>query len=157
MESHKDKIIKLAQIHASDLLKRRWPNRYIATPILSISACADGLLEMGAIDNKVCSLIGKKLSLVYWVASRIEHKESDKSFDDKSFYNSLAWRKLRYSVLRENESTCKRCGRGLSDGIKLHVDHIKPRSKYPELALDHSNLRVLCEDCNLGKSDSDLE
>ena len=34
----------------------------------------------------------------------------------------------------------------------LHVDHIKPRSKYPELALDPNNLQVLCKDCNLGKS-----
>lgn len=35
---------------------------------------------------------------------------------------------------------------------KLHVDHIKPRSKYPELQLTLSNLQVLCHDCNMGKS-----
>lgn len=33
----------------------------------------------------------------------------------------------------------------------MHVDHIKPRSKYPALELVLSNLQVLCEDCNLGK------
>ena len=38
------------------------------------------------------------------------------------------------------------------DGAKMHVDHIKPRSKYPRLELDFDNLQVLCEDCNLGKS-----
>jgi len=37
----------------------------------------------------------------------------------------------------------------------LHVDHIKPRSKYPELSLTFSNLQILCEDCNFGKSNID--
>ena len=35
----------------------------------------------------------------------------------------------------------------------IHVDHIKPRSKYPKLALDQSNLQPLCETCNLKKGD----
>ena len=38
---------------------------------------------------------------------------------------------------------------------RIHVDHIKPRSKYPELELDINNLQVLCEDCNIGKSNID--
>jgi 5-methylcytosine-specific restriction endonuclease McrA len=37
----------------------------------------------------------------------------------------------------------------------MHVDHIKPRSKYPHLALRESNLQVLCEACNLGKGNWD--
>ena len=37
----------------------------------------------------------------------------------------------------------------------VHVDHIKPRSKYPKLALVKSNLQVMCEDCNLGKVNTD--
>ena len=43
------------------------------------------------------------------------------------------------------------CERSPIDGVKLHVDHIKPRSKYHELELDFNNLQILCEDCNLGK------
>ena len=35
--------------------------------------------------------------------------------------------------------------------VKLHVDHIKPVSKGGKTEL--SNLRTLCERCNLGKSD----
>ena len=32
------------------------------------------------------------------------------------------------------------------------MDHIKPVSKFPKLRLAESNLQVLCEDCNMGKS-----
>jgi len=37
----------------------------------------------------------------------------------------------------------------------MHIDHIKPRSKYPELTFVFENLQVLCEDCNVGKSNLD--
>jgi hypothetical protein len=37
----------------------------------------------------------------------------------------------------------------------LHVDHVKPRSKYPELALDLDNLQILCAACNTRKGDRD--
>jgi 5-methylcytosine-specific restriction endonuclease McrA len=40
-------------------------------------------------------------------------------------------------------------------GIVIHIDHILPRSKYPELSLVFDNLQVLCESCNLGKSNKD--
>jgi len=36
-------------------------------------------------------------------------------------------------------------------GTRYHVDHIKPKSKYPDLAYDKTNLQVLCEECNIGK------
>ena len=42
-----------------------------------------------------------------------------------------------------------------SPNVELHVDHIKPRSKHPELELDINNLQILCKDCNLGKSNTD--
>ena len=64
------------------------------------------------------------------------------------FFESRAWRELRYQALLTYGAICMACGR--SD-CEVHVDHIKPRSKFPELALDITNLQVLCEDCNLGK------
>lgn len=71
------------------------------------------------------------------------------------FYNSREWRELRYRVLTKSDGRCQCCGAKAIDGGRLHVDHIKPRSKFPELALEESNLQVLCEDCNLGKSNID--
>ena len=37
----------------------------------------------------------------------------------------------------------------------MNVDHIKPRKKFPELALVEDNLQVLCGACNHGKGNWD--
>lgn len=72
-----------------------------------------------------------------------------------AFLGSAAWRSLRYRVLRSASGRCAACGVRAADGAVLHVDHIKPRLMFPELALEESNLQVLCEDCNLGKGADD--
>ncbi len=74
-----------------------------------------------------------------------------RKFSDKNFYKSREWRELRLAVL-ESEKKCRKCGRTPMDGIVLHVDHIKPRSIYPELSLTIGNLQVLCAECNMTKS-----
>ncbi len=71
------------------------------------------------------------------------------------FYESREWFELRYAVLKQHGARCMICGRTRSDGVVMHVDHIKPRSKFPELELEASNLQVLCRPCNLGKSNID--
>lgn len=60
--------------------------------------------------------------------------------------------KLRYQVLKRDHYRCVICGRSAKDGVKLHVDHIKPVSRGGKTTL--SNLRTLCSDCNLGKGAS---
>lgn len=73
--------------------------------------------------------------------------------NDKDFYVSREWRALRVRILEKYKCQCMMCGRSPQiHGVIIHVDHIKPRSKYPELALVLENLQLLCEDCNLGKS-----
>ena len=71
------------------------------------------------------------------------------------FYLSREWRSLRYRVLTKYGGRCMVCGRTAKDGIVIHVDHIKPRSKFPHLELVEDNLQILCEDDNLGKSNRD--
>lgn len=68
-----------------------------------------------------------------------------------AFYDSDEWRRLRYRVLKANNGCCQCCGVSAANGAQLHVDHVKPRSKFPELELEFTNLQVLCRDCNLGK------
>lgn len=56
---------------------------------------------------------------------------------------------VRYDVLRRDKFRCQLCGATASDGVKLHVDHILPVSKGGRTEM--SNLRTLCERCNMGK------
>ena len=68
-------------------------------------------------------------------------------------YRSPRWRKLRVEVLTVYGAECMMCGRNRKEhGVVVHVDHIIPVSRQPRKAFHFSNLQVLCEDCNLGKS-----
>jgi len=69
-----------------------------------------------------------------------------------NFYQTREWRELRVEALVKYGRKCCLCGRTVGDGVVLHVDHIKPRSKFPQLELVLSNMQILCEDCNMGKS-----
>ena len=61
--------------------------------------------------------------------------------------------RLRFKVLQRDNFKCCICGRSpaTTQGLVLHVDHIKPWSKGGETILE--NLQTLCRDCNLGKGD----
>jgi hypothetical protein len=72
--------------------------------------------------------------------------------EPNGFYESRQWQELRYRALRHHGRKCMLC---FATDCELHVDHIKPRSKYPELALQFENLQVLCRACNMGKSNKD--
>lgn len=76
----------------------------------------------------------------------IEYKQS------AQYQRSLMTDKLRYQVLNRDGHRCVICGASARDGVKLHVDHILPVSKGGKTEL--SNLRTLCERCNLGKGAS---
>lgn len=66
------------------------------------------------------------------------------------------WRQVRYQALKRSNGRCDCCGAtAKSSGAPLHVDHIKPKSLHPELAVELSNLQVLCADCNVGKGNWD--
>lgn len=84
--------------------------------------------------------------------SEIQLAYRDMAFE---FYRSFEWRSLRYKVLSDNGGKCCLCGRSRKDGVILHVDHIIPLSKNWSKRLDINNLQVLCEDCNMGKSNKD--
>lgn len=74
---------------------------------------------------------------------------------DDAFLKTFEWRKLRMQILKKFGPVCQCCGAGKNDGVRIHVDHIKPRRKFPDLALDEDNLQILCEDCNHGKGNWD--
>lgn len=77
---------------------------------------------------------------------RLEYQDRRMANDEE---HAKVTRAMRYDVLRRDGFRCVKCGRGREDGVKLHVDHIKPVSRGGKSVMD--NLQTLCEDCNCGK------
>ncbi len=99
--------------------------------------------------------IGKRDAWI-WLYQKRQGQPAPANDRVDDFYRSDEWRAIRFRALKASDGACCLCGRSKrADGVKLHVDHIKPRSRFPELELALSNLQVLCEDCNLGKSNRD--
>ena len=80
-----------------------------------------------------------------------EAENIKKAHETAAYQRSRMTPGLRYEVLKRDHFRCRLCGRTADDGVKLHVDHIRPVSKGGKTELD--NLRTLCDECNLGKSD----
>jgi 5-methylcytosine-specific restriction endonuclease McrA len=76
-----------------------------------------------------------------------------KDYTGPAFFKSKAWRQLRYLAIKVYGRKCMCC----SSGEQIHVDHIKPRSRYPHIELDIRNLQILCEECNVGKGTWDMK
>ena len=73
-----------------------------------------------------------------------------------AFLETYEWRRVRMEALKKYGSRCQCCGATPADGVKMNVDHIKPRKLFPHLALNLDNLQVLCEPCNHGKGNWDM-
>lgn len=65
------------------------------------------------------------------------------------YERSIMTDSLRYDIMKRDGFRCVLCGATSADGVKLHIDHIRPVSKGGKT--EPSNLRTLCERCNLGK------
>lgn len=72
-----------------------------------------------------------------------------------SFLQSYVWRKIRMEALKKYGTKCQCCGASPETGAVMNVDHVKPRQTHPGLALELSNLQVLCAECNHGKGNWD--
>jgi hypothetical protein len=61
------------------------------------------------------------------------------------FYTGSEWKELRNKVFVRDNYTCQDCGK---HGGYLEANHIKPRSRYPDLKLVASNIETLCKPCH---------
>lgn len=64
-----------------------------------------------------------------------------------------SWASLRRMALNRDNHTCKSCNLYAPDIVQ--VDHVKPKSKFPELKLVLSNLTTLCPNCHSRKSNKE--
>lgn len=71
----------------------------------------------------------------------------------QEFYRSTAWRRKRWEIIERDGRRCTKCGaRPQPDNeVVINVDHKIPLRMRPDLALESSNLRTLCDACNHGK------
>ena len=86
------------------------------------------------------------------------------------FYGSREWIVLRYEALAKYGSSSSRPppptlqssgsrdrdGSTPGGGASIQVDHILPRSLFPEHRLSMQNIQVLCSECNQAKSNTDM-
>ena len=97
--------------------------------------------------------IGIALDLVSTWAVAERKRRRRREWQDRRAANDAehakVTRQMRDEVRRRDGYRCVMCGRSAKDGVKLHVDHIRPVSKGGKSVMD--NLQTLCEDCNLGK------
>jgi hypothetical protein len=116
--------------------------------------------RLGWSDASIYQLVVQELGRDHPVALRFARdivsgfdlgSERDAYLASAEFLLSPEWRRLRMRALERDGGSCACCGRTAADGIRLNVDHIKPRLRYPDLALSLDNLQVLCHECNHGK------
>jgi len=94
----------------------------------------------------------RKLELVHSLRAKTANEiAAEIKVASAGFLRSLEWRELRQKVIERYGAKCMCCGYTSNDKSRIHVDHIKPRSLYPSLALDFENLQVLCRACNKAK------
>ncbi len=118
-----------------------------------IDLLPDDLNKINILRSRVCELEKQNKVLKNKLSgqeSKVVKDETVKTISHKDFYKSQRWLKLRFHILNKHKRKCVTCG-SLSN---LQVDHILPRSIYPEKAFDENNLQVLCKECNFGKSNS---
>ena len=88
---------------------------------------------------------------------QLARERKERLDEAKRFYSSPEWNLIREQVIKEKGRVCSECKKYIRNNKDVTVDHIRPRSKYPDLALEKQNLRVLCRRCNSSKGDKDSE
>ncbi len=67
--------------------------------------------------------------------------------------NRYNQKNVKESLQREVKYKCMYCESKLSHVSYEHIEHIKPKFKYPELTFEWQNLGLACPVCNMNKSD----
>ena len=75
----------------------------------------------------------------------------------KRFYASPEWQHLRQKIINSHKNICKNCGKTITEKNDITIDHILPRSKFPENELEMSNMQILCRSCNSSKGNKIID
>lgn len=111
---------------------------------------------VNSLENNHVLPVEDKINVEYaTIFKRLKDIELEKKIKSDRFYSSSEWIHIRdeYLKTQSNESGYYQCSycKEVIMNYDVTVDHVKPRSKYPELSLDFKNLAIACRPCNSSK------
>ena len=127
--------------------------------------CSPECKDKGRIGSKVSELTKQKMSKAKQGYMPVNiYQKGEKHFawkKDRSmigFTDTPEYNIFRLKILARDNYACQKCGIRGAKGIRpiLEIHHIKPRSIYPELAMEENNVQTLCKECHK-KTDSYLK
>lgn len=95
------------------------------------------------------SLTPSQLRQIYNNLAEINFETTTRKYNQAN-QRKLMTPELRNKIKERDNYTCQICGKYMPDEVGLHVDHIIPISKGGKTV--EQNLQVLCDKCNLRKS-----
>ncbi|MEL7334424.1 MAG: HNH endonuclease [Cyanobacteria bacterium J06560_2] len=93
--------------------------------------------------------VDSKLQKLQEIATTIKAKYEPRP-EFERWKQTLGGRKWKREQYRWQKGRCIVCQCSV-DLKGSHIDHIQPLITHPHLAIEPSNLRILCADCNLSK------
>lgn len=112
-------------------------------------------------------LANKDLAKLFALAKKIGNKRYNRltSQDLEDYMRYSYWRYINGDyecgtteesqnwVRKHSDNYCPICSDNYSDRGGKTIDHKLPRSQYPWLSMDFSNLWVICKECNIEKAE----
>lgn len=95
------------------------------------------------------SLNPSQLRQIYNNLAEINFETTTRKYNQAN-QRKLMTQELRNKIKERDNYTCQICGKYMPDEVGLHIDHIVPISKGGKTV--EQNLQVLCDKCNLRKS-----
>lgn len=113
------------------------------------------------IEYKSGVAIAKENELPFAKKDKVKQNNNGK-IEEKNYIKNIEKTRtiplnVRFRVFKRDNYRCVFCGKNPATdaGTKLHIDHIVPFSKGGTNSFE--NLQTLCEQCNIGKSNAELE
>ena len=97
--------------------------------------------------KQIATKLNIPLSSVYKLISTVNMRSYGKT-PETFFYKSKKYQEWRSLVMSRDLYKCVNCGSTGHVTNPLQVDHIKPKSLYPDLMYTVSNGRTLCRRCH---------